>query len=247
MRGKSLRNLTLASAAALAAAYALVFLVTPLDADQGLIQKIFYVHVPLAIVSLGGFVLGAIAGLRYLRTGDPTWDLRSYVSIHISLVFAVATLVTGSIWARAAWGHWWVWNEPTLVSFLIIFLLYCTYQPLRFAIEDAARQARIAAVFAVIAGAFVPLNFIAVRLAQPFSHPRVLSATGGNMPGSMRVAFLVALAAIALVYVTLWRLEIASKLASLEIRRLRRRLETARGTEPTPTPQEVERDLAEVA
>jgi len=247
VRGKSLRNLTLASAAALAAAYALVFLVTPLDADQGLIQKIFYVHVPLAIVSLGGFVLGAIAGLRYLRTGDPAWDLRSYVSIHISLVFAVATLVTGSIWARAAWGHWWVWNEPTLVSFLIIFLLYCTYQPLRFAIEDPARQARIAAVFAVIAGAFVPLNFIAVRLAQPFSHPRVLSATGGNMPGSMRVAFLVALAAIALVYVTLWRLEIASKLASLEIRRLRRRLEAALGAEPTPTPQEVERDLAEVA
>ena len=247
MRGKSLRNLTLASAAALAAAYALVFLVTPLDADQGLIQKIFYVHVPLAIVSLGGFVLGAIAGLRYLRTGDPTWDLRSYVSIHISLVFAVATLVTGSIWARAAWGHWWVWNEPTLVSFLIIFLLYCTYQPLRFAIEDPARQARIAAVFAVIAGAFVPLNFIAVRLAQPFSHPRVLSATGGNMPGSMRLAFLMALAAITLVYVTLWRLEIASKLASLEIRRLRRRLEGALGAEPAPTPREVERDLAEVA
>ena len=247
MPGKSLRNLTVASAAALAAAYALVFLVTPLDADQGLIQKIFYVHVPLAIVSLGGFVLGAIAGLRYLRTGDPTWDLRSYVSIHISLVFAVATLVTGSIWARAAWGHWWVWNEPTLVSFLIIFLLYCTYQPLRFAIEDPARQARIAAVFAVIAGAFVPLNFIAVRLAQPFSHPRVLSATGGNMPDSMRLAFLVALAAIALVYITLWRLEIASKLASLEIRRLRRRLEAALGPEPTPTPQEIERDLAEVA
>jgi heme exporter protein C len=247
VRGKSLRNLTVASAAALAAAYALVFLVTPLDADQGLIQKIFYVHVPLAIVSLGGFVLGAIAGLRYLRTGDPTWDLRSYVSIHISLVFAVATLVTGSVWARAAWGHWWVWNEPTLVSFLIIFLLYCTYQPLRFAIEDPARQARIAAVFAVIAGAFVPLNFIAVRLAQPFSHPRVLSATGGNMPGSMRLAFLVALAAIALVYVTLWRLEIASKLASLEIRRLRRRLEAALGPEPTPTPQQIERDLAEVA
>jgi heme exporter protein C len=247
MRGKSLRNLVLTSAAALAAAYALVFLYAPVDADQGLIQKIFYVHVPLAIVSLGGFVLGAIAAFRYLRTGDPTWDLRSYVSIHISLVFAVGTLVTGSIWARASWGHWWVWNEPTLVSFLIVFLLYCTYQPLRFAIEDPARQARTAAVFAVISGAFVPLNFIAVRLAQPFSHPRVLSATGGNMPSSMRLAFLMALVAVALVYVTLWRLEISSKLASLEIRRLRRQLDAALADDDTRKPEARQPDLAEVA
>jgi heme exporter protein C len=247
MRGKSLRNLALASAAALAAAYALVFLYAPVDADQGLIQKIFYVHVPLAIVSLGGFVVGAIAAFRYLRTGDQTWDLRSYVSIHLSLVFAVGVLVTGSIWARASWGHWWVWNEPTLVSFLIIFLLYCTYQPLRFAIEDPQRQARTASVFAVIAGAFVPLNFIAVRLAQPFSHPRVLSATGGHMPGSMRLAFVAALAAVALVYVTLWRLEIASKLASVEIKRLRRRLEAALADDAAPAPQARDRDLAEVA
>ena len=247
MRGKSLRNLVLTSAAALTAAYALVFLYAPVDADQGLIQKIFYVHVPLAIVSLGGFVLGAIAAFRYLRTGDPTWDLRSYVSIHISLVFAVGTLVTGSIWARASWGHWWVWNEPTLVSFLIVFLLYCTYQPLRFAIEDPERQARYASVFAVIAGAFVPLNFMVVRLAQPVTHPRVLSATGGHMPGSMRLAFLASLAAVGLVYVTLWRLEVASKEASSEIRRLRRRLEAALARDAVPTAPAPEGDLAEVA
>jgi heme exporter protein C len=98
MRGKSLRNLSLASAAALAAAFALVFLYAPLDADQGLIQKIFYVHVPLAIVSLSGFVAAAIMAVRYLRTGDASWDRRSYVAIHLSLVFAVGVLVTGSIW-----------------------------------------------------------------------------------------------------------------------------------------------------
>src|ERR687887_856615 len=227
MRGKSLRNLSLASAAALAAAYALVFLYAPLDADQGLIQKIFYVHVPLAIVSLGGFIAGAIMGVRYLRTSDPRWDLRSYGAIHLSLVFAVGVLVTGSIWARASWGHWWVWSEPALVSFLIIFLLYCTYQPLRFAIEDPERQARYAAVFAVIAGAFVPLNFIAVRLAQAFSHPRVLSTTGGNMPGDMRLTFYVSLLAMALLYVTLWKLELTAKNASIQLKRLRERLELA--------------------
>jgi heme exporter protein C len=247
MRGKSLRNLSLASAAALAAAYALVFLYAPLDADQGLIQKIFYVHVPLAIVSLGGFVAGALMAVRYLRTNDPRWDLRSYVAIHLSLVFAVAVLVTGSIWARGSWGHWWVWSEPTLVSFLIIFLLYCTYQPLRFAIDDPERQARYASVFAVIAGAFVPLNFLAVRLAQAYTHPRVLSATGGHMPGSMRLAFLASLAAVGLVYVTLWRLEVASKEASLEIRRLRRRLEAALPRDAVLAAAAPEDDLAEVA
>ena len=67
-----------------------------------------------------------------------------------------------------------MWDEPTLVSFLIVFLLYACYQPLRFSIEDPERQARYAAVFSIIAGAFVPLNFMAVRMAQSLAHPRVL-------------------------------------------------------------------------
>jgi heme exporter protein C len=225
--GTSLRRLGLGSAVALAAAFTLVFAYAPTDADQGLVQKIFYLHVPLAIVALCGFIAAGVMAVKYLRTGDRRWDVRSYVAIHLSIVFAVAVLATGSIWARASWGHWWVWSEPTLVSFLIIFLLYCCYQPLRFSIEDPERQARYAAVFAVVAGAFVPLNFVAVRLAQAFTHPRVLSATGGNMPGSMRITFLAALAAVALLYVTLWRIEIASKEASAELRRLKRRLEAA--------------------
>ena len=82
--------------------------------------------------------------------------------------------MTGSIWAKASWGVWWTWDEPTLVSFLIVFLLYACYQPLRFSIEDPERQARYAAVFAIVAGAFVPLNFMAVRMAQSLVHPRVL-------------------------------------------------------------------------
>ena len=109
--------------------------------------------------------------------------MRSYVAIHMALIFGVGALITGSIWAKASWGHWWVWNEPTLVSFLIVVLLFATYQPLRFAIEDPERQARYASVFAIVAGAFVPLNFIAVRLAQQYVHPRVLTLAGGNLPG----------------------------------------------------------------
>ena len=115
--------------------------------------------------------------------------MRSYVAIHLSIILGVGVLVTGSIWAAASWGHWWVWDEPMLVSFLIVFLLYCVYQPLRFSIEDPERQARYASVFAITAGAFVPLNFIAVRMAQAFSHPRVLSHHG-RQPARLDAAHL---------------------------------------------------------
>jgi heme exporter protein C len=228
MRVNRSRRLVAATAAACAAAVAAVFLYAPLDADQGLVQKIFYLHVPMAIVALCGFVGAGVMGLACVRTGDRKWDLRSYVTIHVSLVFAVVVLVTGSIWARASWGHWWVWNEPTLVSFLIVFLLYCCYQPLRFSIEDPERQARYAAVFAVTAGAFVPINFMAVRMAQAYTHPRVLSATGGHMPGSMRATFALSLVAVALLFLALRRVELDSKQTTLELRRRRRLAEGSR-------------------
>jgi heme exporter protein C len=224
MHGQRLRVLSLTTAATLVGAYALAFFYAPLEADQGFIQKIFYLHVPMAIVALGGFVFAGIMAIQHLRTGDRRYDLRSYVAIHLSLILAVGVLLTGAIWAKASWGHWWVWDEPTLVSFLIVFLLYATYQPLRFSIEDPERQARYASVFAITAGAFVPLNFLAVRMAQSFVHPRVLGTTGGAMPGSMRLTFLVALAGMTLLFVTLWKYEMASKNASMRLRALRRRL-----------------------
>jgi heme exporter protein C len=222
--GRGLRALSIASAVLITGAFALVFFYAPNDADQGFIQKIFYVHVPMAIVALCGFVVGGIYGIKHLRSGDRADDLRSYVAIHISLVLAVGVLITGSLWAKASWGHWWVWDEPTLVSFLIVFLLYACYQPLRFSIEDPERQARYAAVFAVIAGAFVPLNFMAVRMAESLVHPRVLSTTGGSMPGSMRLTFLVSLIGMAVLFVTLWKYELASKLTTFRLRALKRKL-----------------------
>jgi heme exporter protein C len=199
-----------------------VFFYAPLDADQGFVQKIFYIHVPLAIVSLCGFILGGVLAVAHLRTGERRWDMRSYVAIHMALIFGLGALVTGSIWAKASWGHWWVWNEPTLVSFLIVFLLFATYQPLRFSIEDPERQARYASVFSIVAGAFVPLNFIAVRLAQGLVHPRVLTLSGGNLPGPMRLTFYISLLGVALLYATLWKYEMAAKNARMQVRRLRR-------------------------
>jgi len=221
--GQGLRTLSIATVVTMTAGLALVFFYAPLEADQGFLQKIFYVHVPLAIVALCGFVLGGVFAIAHLRTRDPRWDYRSYVSIHMSLIFGVGTLITGSIWAKGSWGHWWEWNEPTLVSFLIVFLLYVTYQPLRFAIEDPERQARYASVFAITAGAFVPLNFIAVRLSTAYVHPRVLGSTS-NLPASMAFTFLVCLAGIALLFATLCKYELTVKHTRAQVRALRRRL-----------------------
>jgi heme exporter protein C len=224
MYSKGLKPLSLATVVTLATAMALVFFYAPLDADQGFVQKIFYVHVPMAIVALLGFVAGGVMAIKHLRSGDPSWDLRSYVAIHQSIILAVGVLVTGSIWAKASWGHWWLWDEPVLVSFLVVFLLYCVYYPLRFSIEDPERQARYSSVFAIVAGAFVPLNFAAVRLAEQFTHPRVLDQTGGSLPGEMRLTFLVALLGMTLLFVTLWKLELTAKHASMQLKRLKRKL-----------------------
>ncbi|HEX4691545.1 MAG TPA: cytochrome c biogenesis protein CcsA [Solirubrobacteraceae bacterium] len=224
MFGRGLRLLSILSVVLVTGAFALVFFYAPNDADQGFLQKIFYLHVPLAIVSLCGFVAGGVYAARFLRSGDRAHDLRSYVAIHMSLILAVATLVTGSIWARASWGHWWLWDEPTLVAFLIVFLLYACYQPLRFSIEDRDRQARYAAVFAVVAGAFVPINFLSVRFAQrATTHPRVLGQSDA-LPGPMLLTFLVSLLAMTVLYVTLCKYELTSKHASIRLAQLRRRL-----------------------
>jgi heme exporter protein C len=229
MYGKGLKTLSIATVAMLALSLSLVFFYAPLETDQGFIQKIFYLHVPLAITSLVGFVVGGVFAILHLRSGDRRWDAYSYVSIHLSVIFGVAVLITGSIWAKASWGHWWVWDEPTLVSFLIVFLLYATYYPFRYAIEDRDRQARYASVFAVTAGAFVPLNFMAVRMAQSLVHPRVFATSEGGLPGPMLLTFLCSLAAIALLWVTLVKFELTAKSASGQVKRLRGALDAPRG------------------
>ena len=231
-----------ASTVALVTAFALVFFWAPLDADQGFIQKIFYVHVPLAIVALIGFIAGGVFAIRFLRSGDRAHDLRSYVAIHMALIFGVAALITGSIWAKASWGHWWLWDEPTLVSFLIVFLLYACYQPLRFSIEDPERQARYAAVFAVVGGVFVPLNFMAVRSASQDIHPRTLSQAD-TLPGTVLTTFLLALVAMTLLYVTLCKFELTAKTTRMAVKRARRKLAgedvTMLGGGRSAAPQEV--------
>jgi heme exporter protein C len=221
--GKGLRSLSLITAAAVTLTLAAVFFWAP-NATYGFLEKILYLHVPLAIITLCGFVAAGVMAAMHLRTRDARWDMRSYVAIHLSLIFGIVVLLSGSIWAKGAWGQWWVWQEPTLVSFLLIMLLYATYQPLRFAIEDPDRQARYASVFAITAGVFVPVCFGIVRLSPAYVHPRTLDNISGNLPGRMQDVFYLSLVSMTLLWITLWKLEMTAKHVAGQLRQLRRLL-----------------------
>ncbi len=201
-----------------------VFLVAPEDADQGVIQRIFYFHVAIAITAMVAFAVGCVAGLRYLWRRDPRQDEVSAAAIGIGVVFSVLVIITGSIWAKASWGTWWVWNAPRRVTFLIVMLIYLAYFVLRSSAE-ADRRMRFSAIYAVAAFASVPLSFYSVRVAESFVHPVVFTQSGANMPGSMLIWFVVSLAAMLAVFVTLLKLELLQRRADRALQTLKLRLD----------------------
>ena len=117
---------------------ALIFFYAPTDADQGISQRIFYFHVPLALTAYACFGWGAWKALRLLWKRDEGADLESYVAIHQGVIFGTLTLLTGSIWAKISWGVWWDWGDNQLVLFLILFLFYSAYFMLRFSVDAGA-------------------------------------------------------------------------------------------------------------
>src|SRR5919204_6095265 len=210
----------------MAAAVALIFFVAPEDADQGLSQKIFYIHVPIALTAYVCFGWGAWRALCHLWRRQPGADLESYVAIHQGTIFGVLTLVTGSIWARASWGVWWTWSSNQLVLFLVLFLFYCAYFMLRFSLEDGPRRARSSAVYALFGVVLIPISFLAIRLAEDFVHPVVFTRSGPQMSSSMFVTFCVSWAAVTLLAYVLYRVELLGKRVDAGLRDLRDALET---------------------
>jgi heme exporter protein C len=201
-----------------------IFFVAPEDADQGIIQKIFYFHVSIALVGLVAFAVGAVYGIRYLRTRDARLDDISSIAIGIGLAFSVLVVITGSIWAKASWGTWWVWTDPRLVTFVIVLLLYAAYFVLRSSVEGELRL-RYSAIYSIAAFASVPLSFYSVRVARSFVHPVVFTTSGANMSDSMLAWFLVSLAATIGVFLTILQLELIQRRADRAMRRVKMRLE----------------------
>lgn len=224
--GRRLAVIGTATAALTAVAVFGVFFVAPEDADQGIIQKIFYFHVAIAIASLVAFGVGCVAGIRYLRSREQRHDDVSVIAVGLGLLFSVLVLLTGSIWAKASWGTWWVWGDPRLVTFLIVILLYAAYFVLRSSVEGE-RQRRYSAIFAIAAFASVPLSFYSVRVAQSFVHPVVFTQGGANMPSSMVVWYVVSQVAAIGLFLTMLQMELIQRRAERRLRALKLQLERA--------------------
>jgi heme exporter protein C len=213
--------LAAASAALVTLALVLVFFVAPNDADQGFSQRIFYFHVSIAFTAYVCFAVGAWKALKHLWKRDPSADLESYVAVHQGVIFGSLVLLTGSIWAKISWGHWWLWSENQLVLFLVLFLFYAAYFMLRFSVDPGPQRANLSAVYALFGVVLVPVSFMAIRLAQHFIHPVVFTRHGAAFGGWILATYLVSQAAVLLLAYTLYRVELAGKVLDLRVRKLR--------------------------
>jgi heme exporter protein C len=212
----------------LGAGVGLALLWAPEDADQGASQRIFYIHVPVALTAYAMFGWGAWKALRLLWTRDERYDLESYTAVHMGLIFGLLTLVTGSIWARASWGVWWSWGERQLVLFLVLFLFYSAYFMLRYSLEPGSARARISAVYALVGVVLIPVSFLAIRLAENFIHPVVFTREGPQMATSMFAAFCVCLAGALTLGAALYANELSGKRLDARLRELREVLKSRR-------------------
>jgi len=164
-------------------------------------QRIIYFHIATAWVGFLAFFVTFVGGVGYLRTQSRTWDIVALSSAEIGTVFMLGVLVSGSIWAKPAWGVWWVWDERLTIS-LVQFLIYVGYLMLRASVEDPSRRARFAAVYGIVAFISVPINFIAIRLWRT-QHPLVFGNEDGGLGPNMMFAFAFTLITFTIWYATL--------------------------------------------
>jgi heme exporter protein C len=226
LRRNQLTALAGATTVLLGVSIALIFFYAPTDVDQGLSQRIFYFHVPIALTGYACFGWGAWKALRHLWKRQEGADLESYVAIHQGVIFGSLTLLTGSIWAKISWGVWWSWSDDQLVLFLVLFLFYCAYFMLRYSLDPGPARENMCAVYALFGVVLIPVSFLAIRLAKSFIHPVVFTSDGPQMTGSQFFTFCVALVAMLFLFATLYQLELAGKRLDTKLRELRELLGT---------------------
>ena len=154
-------------------------------------QKIFYLHVPVAVASFVAMAVAAFFAARFLATKDRVHDRASRTAMQVTLVFIIATMISGDLWTRFEWGVWWVW-EPRLTTYFILMLLVIGYFILRNALDDPERSARFGAVFCIIAFIDAPISFFITRLVPSSVHP-VVFRTDSGLPPAMLIPFLLGL------------------------------------------------------
>jgi heme exporter protein C len=196
-------RISLAALLGLAAVYVLAIGYTPVEARQGMAQKIFYLHVPAAWSALIAFSLVGVASALYLWLHDPRLDRFAAASAEVGVAFSAVMLTTGPIWAKPIWGTWWTWDARLTLT-LFLFFLFIGYLALRASVHDPAERARFSAVVGILGMLLVPFIHLSVYLFRTL-HPQpvVLKPSAPSLPPEMLRTLLVSTAVFTLLYVGL--------------------------------------------
>lgn len=214
------------SACALVGAFAMVFFYAPIEASMGVVQRIFYFHVPSAIAAYAGFIVACVASVIYLLNGDRRADIVARAGTEVGVLFCAAVLTSGPIWARKAWGTWWT-GEPRLLLTLVMFLIFVAYLIVREVGGRAELTRKICAVLAILGVADIPIIRMAVARWRG-NHPQVIAGEGGGITPEMGYVLLATFAAIALVFATLMALRIRVGLLEEDVETWHRALQPRR-------------------
>lgn len=201
----------------LASQYA-IWIWSPVEAQMGLIQKIFYTHVALAWWGFVCFFLVFVFSALYLLRRREMYHLLAGAAGEIGVLFSGLVLLTGMAWAKASWNTWWTW-DPRLSTALVMWFVYSGYLLVRHMDPAEAKMKTAAAVLGIVAFLDVPLVFFSARMWRS-AHPSVIASREGGLPDSMAITLVLSLLAWgALCGLMLWlrsrQLEIKHRLAVL--------------------------------
>lgn len=196
----------------------MAFSYAPVELEMGMIQKIFYFHVPSAIAAYLGFFMAFIFSVVYLLKPGDKADALAYSGAEIGVIFCAMVLTSGPMWARPVWGKFFVF-DPQLTATLLLFLIYAAYLLLRAFAEQSPRIKKIAAALAIFGFIDVPIIHVAVK-KWGGTHPIVEREGGGGLHPDMRVALYVAMATFALLFFTLYWLRVHVTLQRDRLREL---------------------------
>lgn len=208
---------TLSALAFMASLY-LIFYYAPIETTMGVVQKIFYVHVPAAMIMYAGFTIASLASLLYLLKPNRVWDMVAVSGAEVALLFCVYVLVSGPLWAYKAWGTAWTW-DPQLTATFVLFLLYLGYMLLRTFSGSGERVRKIAAVLAIIAFVDIPIIHYAVRQWGGM-HPVIEREGGGGLSPDMKLVLSVTMLACLGLFLVLFWLRLRVRLTQRTLDRL---------------------------
>ncbi len=204
----------------LAGSLYLIFIYVPTEQSMGVVQRIFYFHVPMAWVAFLAFFIVFLGSILYLWKRETKWDVIASSSAEVGVVFTTLILITGSIWAKPIWGAWWVW-DARLTTALILWLIYLAYLMVRSFATDESRGARFAAIVGIVGFIDVPIVALTITLWRT-QHPDPVVFQGGLAP-PMLLTLLVCLAAFSTLYCLLLIQSVSIKNDEIKIRSLQER------------------------